>query len=417
MTTEPVAFASLYRRPGTEEARGFVTAVADLIQAHEKAQGLRQRRRRPKDQQTFEAVTAALLCDIAHRSLSVPHGWLAITRDKAVLGARKDRYTSPLLTEAVPGIIDCLAALGLLEVRPGWRPVAGMGPGRMTTIRATDRLAALMDDHAITLADLEEDPDQEVIILSERGQRGQGHVIDYADEARTCQHRADLRRINAAIRGANITIDHSALSEAVDPGDRLLRRRFSDGSFVKGGRLYGGCWQNMRKIERGKALRIAGEAVAVLDFGQMGLRMAYAQEGATVPPGDAYAIPGRGWHRDGVKLMVSALLFADRPLERMPKGARKFFGRATVADVTNILRQHYAPIAHHFGTRFGMGLMYLESTVILRVLLTLLDAGIVALPIHDAIVVQQSAADRAQSVMLESFRSLIGADGVVSREA
>jgi hypothetical protein len=409
MTTEPTAFASLYRRPGTEDARGFVAAVTALIQAHENAQGLRQRRRRPKDQQTFEAVTAALLCDIAHRTLSAPHGWLAVTRDKAVLGSRKDRYTSPLMTEALPGIVDCLAALGFLEVRPGWRPVAGMGPGRMTTIRATDRLAALMDDHAVTLADLEEDPDQEVIILSD------GRALDYVEDETTRQHRADLRRINDAIRGADITIDHSVLSRPVDPGARLLRRHFSDGEFDKGGRLFGGFWQPMKKTERGQALRIAGEAVAVLDFGQMGLRMAYAQEGATVPPGDAYAIPGMT--RDGVKLMVSALLFADRPLVRMPKGARKFFGRITVADVTNILRQHYAPIAHHFGTRFGMGLMYQESTVLLRVLLTLLDAGIVALPIHDAIVVQQSAADHAQGVMLESFRSLVGADGVVSREA
>lgn len=116
--------------------------------------------------------------------------------------------------------------------------------------------------------------------------------------------------------------------------------------------------------------------------------------------------------------MVSALLYADRPLTKFPKGARKFFPKALkVADVTSILRQHYAPIAHHFGTRHGMGLMHRESVVILRVLLTLLDSGIVALPIHDAIVVQQSAADHAQGVMLDSFRSLIGTGGVVTREA
>lgn len=269
---EPTAFASLYRRPGTEDARGFVAAVTDLIQAHENAHGIRQRRRRPKDQQTFEAVTAALLCYIAHRSLSVPLGWLAVTRDKSVLGGRKDRYTSPLLTEAVPGIVDCLAALGFLEVRPGWRPVAGMGQGRMTTVRATDRLAALMDAHGVTLGDLEEDPGQETICLTQRAARGQGQFIDYADDETTRRHRADLHRINEAIRVADVTVDHSKLTDPIDPGDKLMRRRFSDGAFDKGGRLYGGFWQGMRKSERAAALRIAGEAVAVLDFGQMGLR-------------------------------------------------------------------------------------------------------------------------------------------------
>jgi hypothetical protein len=86
--------------------------------------------------------------------------------------------------------------------------------------------------------------------------------------------------------------------------------------FDQGGRLYGGFWQNL-KTERRRNIRINGEPVAVLDYGSMFTRLAYAEVGAVPPEGDLYVIPGLEGYRSGVKLAMRVRPCSSKPIGRV----------------------------------------------------------------------------------------------------
>ena len=83
-----------FREPRTEAARELVAEVITKLKDFELRQNLRQRRRRPADQANFEAIVAALACDLVHRYMTEPDGWLAVPLSKQVLG-RTGRYGTP----------------------------------------------------------------------------------------------------------------------------------------------------------------------------------------------------------------------------------------------------------------------------------------------------------------------------------
>lgn len=61
-----------------------------------------------------------------------------------------------------------------------------------------------------------------------------------------------------------------------------------------------------------------------------------------------------------------------------------------------------------------MRLMFSESEILVRCLLTLIDKGITALPIHDALLVSVKDKDTAYQVMLDSFEAIGGTGGMVT---
>jgi hypothetical protein len=198
----------------------------------------------------------------------------------------------------------------------------------------------------------------------------------------------------------------------VDIGDRTLRRYFN-GSFEAGGRLFGGFWQPLGKKVRLGGITIKGERVCELDFGQMAPRIAYNIAGATPPSGDLYDIPGLGTARDqvreGIKATLNAIMYSRSPLTRFPKNSRNGL-RGKFPDVLDAIGRHHRGIAPLFFTGVGMKTMFVESEVLIDVLLALMDKGVIALPIHDAILVPVTAADLADTTMRKVFTSHTGLD-------
>ena len=82
-------------------------------------------------------------------------------------------------------------------------------------------------------------------------------------------YRTELQGINRWLARADIRFDASLYHKPVDVYARHLYRRFTQGSFDSGGRLFGGFWQSLPDKSkrypysvRLKGLRIDGEAVA-----------------------------------------------------------------------------------------------------------------------------------------------------------
>ncbi len=406
-----------FRAPQAVKAHAIVADVLGQLQSYERRMGLRQRQRKPADQQTFEDTVAAVVCDLMHRFITKPTGWVSVSLSNQDLG-RASRYRAAAMNKTLPDILKRLAEpeMAFVEMEIGHQGF--FGPARRTVMKAGSQVLTRLHDHGIGLDDLTQSTGQEVIILKQaKGDYwDEGGLVEYDDTDRTRQYREEVQTINAWLAQADIQFDPMD-DLVVDDTDRLLRRYFSRGWFESGGRLFGGFWQPMPKWQRHKGLLIDGEEVTTLDFGQMAPRILYGMAGVPAPTTDAYLLPGLEAHRRGVKKVMNALLFADKPLARYPADTKKLFPpRISFPQVVEALRQAHAPIRHLFGTGIGHQVQYLESEILVDVLLALKAEGIIGLPVHDAVIVARSSIPKVTMIMLEVFKTHTGVEGMVSED-
>jgi hypothetical protein len=165
---------------------------------------------------------------------------------------------------------------------------------------------------------------------------------------------------------------------------------------------------------------INGEEVAEIDYGQIAARILYGLAGVPVPKGDLYEIPGltriNGQsYREGIKLLFNSLTFMEHKPTRKPKNSKdKLPSHMKIEQIVELIEQAHPAIARYFGTPTGHYVQFLESEVMVNVLLRLREDNITALPIHDAIVVPCSAKARAMEVMKSVFEELVGVEITLS---
>ncbi|MBU0953660.1 MAG: hypothetical protein KKA90_04570 [Nanoarchaeota archaeon] len=162
-------------------------------------------------------------------------------------------------------------------------------------------------------------------------------------------------------------------------------------------------------------MTINGESVVELDYGQMNPRLLYALCGEQPPEQDAYDIPGYSMYRKGVKKIMNAMMFTTKRLTRMPQGVRKEFEeKFSVESVMQAIELAHPAIKDSFFKGIGHDLQFMESQILVDVLLKLRDLGVVALPIHDSIIVGESKKHVAKEVMLSCFFSQSGVPAIVT---
>ncbi|MFJ7566729.1 hypothetical protein ACIQW9_07200 [Herminiimonas sp. NPDC097707] len=257
---------------------------------------------------------------------------------------------------------------------------------------------------------------QEVVIL--KGHKDvtskKAKSLPYEDTPQIERYRHDLRSINAWIEEADLQLNSDGVTTV--PYDRRLRRLFNNGSFSDGGRLFGGFWMAMSKVNRPQ-ISLDGKPMITLDYSQMGPRILYGLVGQPFDDGDAYSLPDMETYRDGVKRMFGAMMFYKKPMRRFPNGLDEFVGSGINAKrVSDAILAKHPLIKHLFYGGLGLSCMFKESEILIEVLLRLRDLRIVALPIHDAIMVSEDMEDIATKVMLEVFRARTGIDGLVKVE-
>jgi hypothetical protein len=422
-----------YRVPKTEQARAVVRDVLNQVQGLEEHDKLRKRARKQADQERFEASVTAIIADLIHFCLSKAPGGLVVTRSKTVL-AKRSRYRPPIYNKTLPAILDRLSKpeMAFIEQSKG-RTLNFEGPARRTTIRPGRRLIKRIADHELTFDDLTVSTDGELIHLkrSRRGWWDESDLIEYEDSETTIRYRDEMRAINAWLEAADLDFDYvAACSKAsdlgpdtavsdlkVDVSDRRLRRIFTRGRFDSGGRLFGGFWQPLRKPFRRAGVRINGECISVLDYSQMAPMIAYGLAKATPTMGDVYRVPGYEHEdlRKGMKKFFNAMLFNQKPITKMPQGLRSYLPDPISArDLAGAIARYHPALTFYGG--IGHHIQFIESQIMVRVLLDLVDKGITALPIHDAIAVARSHAAAGQEAMIREFRSIVGIDVTVNEE-
>lgn len=409
-----------FRIPKTDKLKPLLDDILNQVQNYESHFGLRKRKRRPADQETFEATVTAIVCDLIHLHLTQPEGWVAIPQSKQVLGM-KSRYGSRVMNKTLPAVLERLSApeMSFVDMKKGYQAFTEtFGPGRQTTIKAGVKLLTRIDSFEVRLEDITRSRSEEVIILKRRKEDywDSGQRMDYKDTDDTNQYRQEIKAINDWLEAAELEFDEY-YEDDVDTADRRLQRYFCNGSFEQGGRLFGGFWQPLSKLQRKQGILINGERVVSLDYGQMAPRILYGLAGLTPKHEDAYLIPGFEDKRPGMKKVFNAMLFAEKPLARMPKGTREFFPkRITIQHISDMINEYHSMVADRFYTGIGYRIQFIESEILIDVLLALMDKDVVGLPVHDALLVPESMEQRVREVMMDTFRSHAGVDAIVERE-
>jgi hypothetical protein len=405
-----------FRVPASDRMQKVVNDV--LIQSGnaETHLRLRKRKRRAADARVHARRVSALITEATYRHLEGRDG-VAVPRDRTALSRDSGtRYRSDVMGPTLPEVIDLLSRpeLKFLEQVKGHR--SPFGPGEMTIIRPGARLLTRIRDHGITLHDATIEGQEIVVLKDVKPARGVAAYCDYADTEHTERLRAEVCRINAYLRAADIEYvqDLSTAGFVVDDHNRYMRRVFTRSSFESGGRLFGGFWQPIGKEARLSNTLINGESVVSLDFKGMGVMLAYHAVRATPPDADVY--PTRftsgppddprpvTLKRKTVKGLMSACLFATKPFQRWPRDLAGASDGVSVGEAVRALADTHPAIAPLFFTGVGHALQFVESEILMDTMARLIAEDVVALPVHDCIVVAESAATLAYEVMADVFK-------------
>ena len=413
-----------YRYAREPAAKQLIGNALESLAQLEAQSGIKRNKRRLRDQQTYELTVDAILSDLAYDYLIERGCGVFITRSKQLL-SRASIYRPRVWNKMLPEIVDALAdqRIGLVVQELGWQ---SKDRGSKASVLRAGR--ALIDDIKtldVDFTDFGERPADETIILKRptdpKDYWDEGGRIEYDDTDITRAFRDELRAVNAWLSAADIAFSSSVQTRAgtlVDDRDRQLLRIFNLGRFDRGGRLFGGFWQPLSKQERFEGIKIDGERIVELDYGQAGTRIVYGIAGRQLPEGDLYSINGYNQHRNGIKRVMSAMLFANKVIERFPRGTKSLFRKADqIGEVIEAIMTKHPSISNSFFRGIGHEAQFIESTILLRVLKLLREDGVTALPIHDAILVPVSAVDRAREVMTEAFLSVAGVEASVSVES
>jgi len=375
----------------------------------------RTRKRRANDQATFEAQIHSLIANAIRRHIEEPTGCVSITRKTSLLG-QKSRYKTPVMSKRLPDVMDALVSHGWIVSTTGaWEGTFRQGLGKQSTFKASDQLIGRIESLGLRLPDIghSDDKDCEVIILkpAHKSSKCRSKPMEYGDTYTTIKYREQLQRINSWIADADISISDPVTKSMIDTQQRRLRRVFNNGAFDQGGRLYGGFWIEMSKEAR-QHIRINGNPVTILDYGQIGPRIMYGL--AKVPPhfSDAYSIPGFDpKERKGVKTVFNAMLCAEKGLKGFPPDAKELFKKGRKGkDVISAIREYHKPVVSVFDEGRGLNVNFHESEIMLSVLDRLMGLNIVGLPIHDAIIVEKANAETVSVIMVDAFKSVFGQD-------
>ena len=405
----------------TDKLMALIAEVQTQMSGYEAYYETRKRARRPADQVTYNRTVEAILCDLCAVELEPNNDSIHLPLSNKVLRS-KSRYKGTALGKTLPDILKVMSApeMGFVVVEKGHSTfkivddelnVAFAG-GRQTILRAGPKLLSRIERFDITRDDLGPAPEEEVLVLRapKRHSNSIAEYQEYEDDKTTLSLRQQMTDINAWLDTADISCSHPK----VDPAYRRLRRIFNNSNFAQGGRLYGGFWQAMSSDERQEHILIEGDWCVELDYGQMSLLLLYAEAQVQdhVPVGDLYDLSEYGIPtecRKGIKKVMQAIINSPEAPRRLPKGSRKHFPpRINVKDILRAVEKKHPAIYPQMTSGIGMQLFRKESDILVDVLETLRSRGIVALPVHDAVVVRDDNSNKAKAVMKKVFREHTG---------
>ena len=405
----------------SDKLKKLIEEVQTQIEGYEAFHQTRQRARRIADQKTHERMIEAILCDLCLLHLDPQYDAVHLPLSNKVL-RKASRYKSLVLGKTLPDLLNIMAApemdfVVLTKGHKNFRIIdqdLNVVPteGVQSTLAPGPKLLSRIERFGITQDDITWSDEQEPIVLRSIKTPGKevAEAVAYIDTHQTNTLRAEMNSINAYLAQADISCNYFN----TNPNDRYLRRIFNNNTFDQGGRLYGGFWQRLMSEIRYEHIRINKDMIAECDYGQMSILLLYAEAEAQdqLPEGDlydlsAYSIPQEC--RPGIKKVMQAIINSPDIPKRLPKGARKHIPTTiSLKDILTAIEQKHPVIYPLMNRNRGMQFFRKESDILVDVLLTLQKHDVVALPIHDAVLVADEDKETAVRVMKEVFQQHTG---------
>lgn len=349
-------------------------------------------------------------------------------------GLLKARYS---YTNTVERVLRVLIQLGWVERSEKGFLNRETGEGRTTTFHVTGRLREAFAEYRyrwVRIVQCDELP----IILRVGDKKERKNVpVENTPEVRAMAD--SIRKINECLLNSSIClcvsdVELGKLSEriatSIEAGHKndwepvnyrrvILRRIFGRGSLQKGGRFYGGWWQNIPSEYR-RYIHINGKRTVECDYSGMIISLLYGKIGHPLPSGDPYdvGLPNNlaKSKRDLVKKFIVANLNKDNSEFKLKPNQYDALG-VTHEQLLRLVIAKHPHVCNYFGSDIGMDLQYEESRIAEQIMLQMIDGYKVAvLPVHDSYLVRIGYQDALLREMQDAFRSVAGFDARLTVE-
>lgn len=262
-------------------------------------------------------------------------------------------------------------------------------------------------------------PDAEVIVLKSKRKTpsSSSELVNYTDTTNMGKEikeniRPYVRKINDYL--LTHTIEYLG-DHLCDRSSTSYHRIFNQGTIKRGGRYFGHWAQNIPARER-HLIRIDGEKVMDLDYQAMYYNLLLYRDGATeAPKEDPFLIPGYEEFRGTFKTLAYALLNSSTVLKNSPDNLLPPGCKHSYKTIKTVLIQHLPILKGYLKSEIGMELMNLESQIIGRAVMNMIDRGNGFVILHDGLLVAQNA-KYPEGCMHEAFTQIIGWESKITTE-
>lgn len=387
----------------------------------------RERKRRPFDEMQHRIIVRRVLSNGLRCSYFRDPPLVAYSR-RAEAYTNGPRWPSG---KAMSRTVDLLAKAGLVESFIGKRQAS-------STYRVTEALRGLALATGMTEHRFIHRSQMDSVVRLRQGNASTPRVA-FASTDDTIRWERKLRAYNAFLSQQDIRITLSSEQEAdwVRHWNRKKRlgavrlrrpelfqtelyRQFNNGSFEQGGRMYGGWWIDAPRTLRSN-ITINGQPTAELDFSGCAIRMLYHERGLECL-GDTYRLDEIAEYeaqaglppdhfREGVKAITQALINdkdGKAPEQINLDDGLSFRPRFKRLEVRKMIENKHVLIADAFRTGAGLRLQRKDSDLALAIITELMDRNIVALPIHDSILVCRDRVAGTKITMGMTYKNMFG---------
>ncbi len=330
---------------------------------------------------------------------------------------------------AMHDVIDALRSLGFIESKAGQQID---GQNFQTELWPTKCLLETHFDVPFSWRPRKASRRNLVVLKNYDAKEKRGYPVPFSETKQTRLWNRNIRKINQALCDSAIAMNadeytisclrrEMARSDYRRPHDLEnaaralnfskveLRRVFARKSFKRGGRFYGAWWLSIPSSYR-RHITINGMPTVELDFAGLHPRLMYFEANQLPPEGDFYDLgyegPDKKRARDIFKKAFNAVINDDTGHFQLEAEDCAFLKMSTAEVKQRIFDKH--PLAKELAGK-GRGLYYqfIDSQIAERVMLKLLDQGIVCLPIHDSFIVAQDYEEQLRIAMHEAFHEVV----------
>ena len=407
----------LHAQPISLAAAGFAAEIEQLVIGWEASAGNRKRKRRQKGLAKLEKALGTILGGLLWH-------WGATQPRASYRSLKTNDFTGePVGAEVFKATLKALLQLGLVHQHEGYRRQAS--ESFSARYWPSENLLSLADQHGIAPSTLRQhfrlNPPKKApkvvqpLRLMELKVRGRRQSVLQIDAASPEAFHL-IQQIEAMNRLAAVTVVEGCLPPR-------WKRSFTD-DWQHHGRWYAagaeGNYQNLSQADR-LQIRIGGESVVEVDISASHLTLLHGMLGLPEPEGDAYSV--EGVPREVAKAWINATIGKGSPVQRWAQKAREQLGPDVswspkqvgsavlgrypfLSEPADAIRTNEALPQRR--KLLPLRLMFIEASIISQTMEDLAAQGILALPMHDGLIVAASAEEAAHEAIMRAGKELAG---------